>query len=250
MKSRRELPHIYYPDSMFVSRIVNPHRTAGGGGGGSTLLTGLSHWWDLNEASGNAIDATGNQNLTEENTVPTGSGTAPDGGDTRDFTYAASNGDRFTASAGNVWNSGSAVTFACWFKLDSTTPSGSSYILGHDAPNGYSEIFINAAGNMAWYLDGGFCGSFSVASTLWQCLVMTSTGPGGSDEIFIDNVSKDTASNGWEPGSAAFYLGARRNANPNFEGEMCSAAIWDRVLTADERAEFYNSGTNLRYADL
>lgn len=219
-------------------------------GGGSTLLTGLLHWWDLDESSGDAIDATGNQDLTDTNTVGSSSGTAPDGGDARLFTYAAVNGDQFLTTAGNVWNSGSAVTFAVWFKLDSATPSGSYMILGHDAPNGYTEILVNTAGNLAWYVDGGFAGTFSVGSTNWQCLVMTSTGPGGSDEIFIDNVSKDTASLGWEPGSATFYLGARRNGNPNFGGQMCSAATWSRVLTSDERAEFYNSGTNLRYADL
>ena len=60
------------------------------------------------------------------------------------------------------------------------------------------------------------------------------------------------ANQGWEPGSAAFYLGANQlgQTASRWGGEMASLGIWNKVLSADERAAFYNSGTNLRYADL
>jgi hypothetical protein len=35
-----------------------------------------------------------------------------------------------------------------------------------------------------------------------------------------------------------------------YDGQLDIAAVWGKVLTSDERDEFYNSGAGLEYADI
>lgn len=228
--------------------IINPYRfSSGGGGGGSTLLTGLEHWWDLDEASGAAIDATGNQDLSVSGSIGTASAAAPDGGNARDLT-----GGHFTAAAGNVWASGTAKTFGLWFNWDSDAAAGNDSLFGHNAAAGltynlltYTDFKVRIA------LDNTVIDSPSsaFAKGSWYCLIFTSDGA-GSSEVFLNNSSVATGTSDWQAGSAIFRLGAYWNGVFPFDGKICTAASWTRVLTSSEIAEFYNSGVNLRYADL
>lgn len=220
-------------------------RFVAAGGGGSTLLTGLEHWWDLPGASG--TDATGNFNLSISGSIGTDSGGAPDGGDAADLT-----GGHFTAAAGNVWNSGTAKTFGLWFNWDSDAAAGNDSLFGHNAPSGLtynlltdSDLKIRIAFNNT-AIDSG-TSAFTKGS--WHCLIATSDGA-GSSEIFLNGASVATGSANWQSGSATFRLGAYWNGAFPFDGKLCSAASWARVLDSSEIAEFYNSGTNLRYSDL
>ena len=233
--------------------IVLPHRRKAfqPTGGGSTLLNGLLHWWDLDEASGDAIDATGNQDLTDTNTVGSSSGTAPDGGDARSFT--AANSEYFTTAAGNILNnSETAVTFALWGNVNNTSLNKTAFT--HNAPNGYSALQMTTSEYAYMYFDAGLT-RYKIANQAgaWHSFICTSAGaPSGPDYLYIDNVEAGAGTNtkGFESGSGLFRIGVNQYGTNEWDGEMCSFAIWDRVLTAAERAEFHNSGTNLRYADL
>lgn len=247
LATRSQLPKLPYPTPLQVVRQINAHRTPAGGGG-STLLTGLLHWWDLNESSGDAIDATGTQDLTEGGTIGVATGGAPDGGNARDF--PGSVGAHFSASAGSIWNSGTTMSFSFWFRRDNVTGNLAAY--GHNAPNGANyHLWVGANDVNTFYFDAVASMTGHVLNKeQWYHIVVTSTGPGGSDELFIDGTSANTGTAGWEPGSATFYLGAYFNGGLTFNGRMCSAAIWNRVISSTEVTELYNSGTNLRYADL
>lgn len=226
--------------------IINPYRFAGGGGGGgSTLNDGLLHWWDLNEASGNAIAQAGGVDLVDVNTVTSTSSGVPDGGVARTFTRA--NSEYFKTAAGNVWASGTTMTFAVWIKPISGGDNKS--IFYHDAPNGYSHFYLFGTEWPILIYDATQVGFSAVTVNAWTCFLITTTGPGGSDACYRNGTSIFTGSQGWEPGSAEWQLGYGGSGNA-FGGDMASCAIWDRVLTADEITEFYNSGVNLRYADI
>jgi len=219
--------------------IINPYRHAAAGGNG--LATGIVTHVDLGDS---LTDDVGSGDLTATGTSAT-SGTAPDGGNARLF----GTGDKLTSSAGTIWGSGTTMTISVWVKL---TRNVGGYLWGHPAPNGYSNAqFLAISHNLRWYFDATFLGDVTSTGALnnWINVVATSNGPGtASDEIFINNVSKDTGGGGWEPGSAAFYLGASQTGAPSFEGEMVGLTIWDRVLSSDDRTALFNSGTNLRYA--
>jgi hypothetical protein len=228
---------------IYVPNRRKAFQAAAGGG----LLTGLNHWWDL---GADLNDSIGGQNFTNNG----GAGgtteetsTAPDGGSSRDFVL----NDYLSIAAGGVWNSGSATTFAIWTYLDTT---GNAAVYGHNAPNGYSlGQYLASTANFRWWFDAGFNGDAPTTGAYqnWVSVIVTSNGPGtGGDSVYFNNVLKDTATNGWEPGSAIFYLGASQTGAPQFVGNMCSAGEWDHVFSADERAAFHNSGVNLRYADL
>lgn len=240
-------PNKYLLQGVNRNMIINPYRfSSGGGGGGSTLLTGLEHWWDLDEASGPAIDATGNQDLSVSGSIGTASAAAPDGGNARDLT-----GGHFTAAAGTVWASGTQKTFGLWFNWDTDATTLNDFLFGHDAVGRTYCILVYSSLSIQVFLDGAPmaipASSFTRGS--WNCLMFTSNGA-GSSEVFLNGSSVATGAQNWQAASAIFRLGAYFNGASPIDGKICSAASWDRVLTSAEIAEFYNSGVNLRYADL
>lgn len=235
-------------------QIYLPHRRRHHGASGNGFLTGLLHWWDLDETSGNAIASAGGVDLTDTNTVTYTAGGAPDGGNSRLFTSASN--ERF-ASASTILSSGTTITFALWFK--SSTGAGTRHICGHPAANGYTQIGVfGAAGSE--YAQINFDATLSRRSptnligTTWHSFIATSTGPAGTDTGYLDGtaITSSAANQGWEPGAATYYLGANylNATGSTWAGEMASHGIWDRVFTAAEAVTWHNAGVNLRYADL
>jgi hypothetical protein len=219
-------------------------------GGGNGFLTGLLNWWNLNETSGNAVASAGGVDLTDLNTVTYTAGGAPDGGNARLFT--AANQEAFSGSG--LLGSGTNITLAIWFK--SAAPTVGRYILGHDAPNGFTHIRnLVTSGYLNVQFDAAVSRQYaSNIGTGWHSLVATSTGPGGSDTAYIDGtLITDTATDrGWEPGTATYYLGAAHTGATatRWDGNLTSHGIWSRVFTSDDATAWHNSGVNLRYADL
>jgi hypothetical protein len=220
-------------------------RVAGGGNG---LLTGLLHWWDLDETSGDAIAQAGGVDLTDTNTVTYTAGGAPDGGNCRLFTRA--NSERFSASAGSIMNSGTDLSIAIWTNV--TNDANNKNFIGHNAPNGYTAIFFGTTEALTFAVDGFSSTGTAAGQTGWHLWVFTSVAYTGSDKIHKDGSAQigATGTRGWEPGSATFYLGANQTGANYYDGELVSLGIWDRILSADDMDALYNSGVNLRYADL
>lgn len=230
-------------------QISLPHRRRHHGARNG-FLTGLLEFWDLDETSGDAISATGGTDLTDTNTVTYTAGGAPDGGNARQFTGA--NNEMFSASG--LLGSGTALTLALWFKADSL--SVGRFLIGHDAPNGATTLRnIATTGLLYIRFDGLDSRIFnSSIGTGWRSCVVTSTGPGGTDRIYVDGTEGGTGAGtaGWEPGTATYYLGGNQlgQTGSRWDGAIASHGIWDRVFTAAEALTWHNSGINLRHADL
>jgi len=217
---------------------------------GNGLLNGLLHWWDLDETSGDAIAQAGGVDLTDGNTVTYTAGGAPDGGNSRFWTYA--NNEKFSASG--LLGSGTAITMAIWFKATNVT-NGKS-IWGHNAPNGFTRL-RHTATNGWLYVEFDGLGSRAYQSSIgtgWNSLVATSTGPGGTDTAYLNGTAftGGAVNQGWEPGTATYYLGSNQLGQNGscWGGDLVSHGIWDRVFNTDDVAAFHNSGVNLRHADL
>lgn len=234
-----------------LSGINRPHFVAGGGGLGGGLDTDLVHFLNLDESSGNAVDSVGAVTFTDTNTVTANATGAPDGGGCRVFTRA--NNEHFAAASGDVfdWTSGDAMSLACWFK--SPDIAFNRYIYGHNASAGYSASLLTNAGFSYNYLDAAlFFKLTAYDDDSWHSFVVTSTGNSGTpvDKIWIDGTNVVSSAKGFEPGAAAFYIGADQSgtSSTQWDGSLCSFGIWrDRVLDSDDAAAWHNSGTNLRY---
>lgn len=231
MKTRGELPYLFYPRPTMQTRVINAHR--GTSGSASTLLTDLAHWWDLTDTS----DSVGGATLTNANSIPF-SGTAPNG----DACPAFPDPGGLTNTNDVVDpSSRTSITIGLWFKRNGAGRS----IWYYGAEN---YITCTSDTNLVTRI-----GSSNVTLTgtwnVWNCVVMR-TNSSTEVEFFFNGSSASVTTRTFDftPGNTTFDLGAL--AAVDWTGNMATCAIWDRALTNTEVTEFYNSGTNLRYSDL
>lgn len=233
-RSRQALPHLYYPPGMYQTRI-NP-RLPAPGGGGSSLLTGLAHWWDL---LGDATDSVGGANLTTSEAF---TGTAPSG-DTNCIVFDGTGGAE-VGGAAVAGESRTSITIGLWWRRDGATDTRS--IIYYGAENTIS--FVGGTRLTTRIGSVNNAGVTTLATDTWYCMVLTATG--GAWEVYMNNSLYDSGTDSFDftPAVEIFDLGNR--AGTDLIGKMCCCAIWDRILTGAEITEFYNSGVNLKYADL
>ena len=217
--------------------ITNPYRHAGAVGNG--LLTGLQHYWDL---GADVLDSAGSADLTDSGTTES-TGTAPDGGSARLFAS-----DNLQVAAGSVMASGTDVTIALWSKVTASSPNMD--MMYFNAPVGNYHFLQNRSGAayLRWAMGGSIGGTPAVPLlNNWVCVVFKYESGVGT-QLLVNNVSKGTSATVAAVfGSAIFYIGG---ASGNYVGQIASFGVWDHAFTATEATAFYNSGSNLRYADL
>lgn len=228
-----------------------PHRRRHHGATGNGLLSGLLHWWDGSETSGNMVASVGS-NLTAVGS-PAYVSDAPDGGNAREFT--GSGGPYFTGSGiFTAADHPAGMTLAIWARaaFDGTV----DYLISHPAPNGATTFYFSSGNAATFILDGGITAS-NAGSAGWVSYVFTSTvsdGSAGADEMWVNGVAATTGvkTRGFEAGTATFYLGvfSGLQSASRWGGDVCSMGVWDYPFSAADVAAFHNSGVNLRYSDL
>lgn len=223
-------------------------------GGGSVLKTNLLHWWSLDETSGNRADSHGSLAMVPAGTVSAVSALVGNGSSTpssvsnylgtttsddlsaTDFTIAgvfktsnASYGiinrnNKASASADRQWlvliEGGAFYLSVSTDGTGSTAFAGSGTGLGNGALHTFFAWRDRTANTINVQVDGG-----TVASTSLS----------GATNLY----------NSTDPGYSMHIVG---NVYPG--GVNDEIAIWNRVLTSDERAWIHNSGAWRSYADL
>lgn len=231
-----------------------------------SLLTSLVSYWKLDEASGNALDAHGSNDLTDNNTVGAGTGIINNG---RDFDEASreyfSKSDNADLSTGDI-----DFTFQAWIKPETIARnaydtviakwSGSNleyllyfYETALFAPGGQSKKVIFAVSN------DGSASTLVVASTFgdlsagtWYCVHGWHDSVNNQIGISVNAGTADTAAHttGVRDGTATFEIG--RNVDDGSGGVMNGlvdeVGFWKRVLTSGERTSLYNGGSGLPYS--
>lgn len=218
----------------WASPVDRPHFTSAGGG--SSLLTGLDHWWDL---LGNANDSVGGAHLTTSEAF---TGTAPSG-DTNCINFDGTGGAE-VGGAAVAGASRSAITVGLWWRRNGASDTRSLIYYG-----GENTITLVTGTRLTTRIGSvNNSGPATLATDTWYCMVLTATG--STWEVYIDNALYDSGTDTFDftPATTIFDLGNR--AGVDFNGNMCSCAVWNRVLTGAEITEFYNAGVNLKYADL
>jgi hypothetical protein len=216
----------------------------------AALKVGIAGYYKLDEASGNAVDASGHVNLVAAGSPGAGTGVL-----NGCRTFNGSN-QRFSAAAGtSLQTAGSSFTLTGWVKL---TDLGGVYALwGKGTFAGFSnvdyDLEFTSAG--AWMRVIVGTGSSSVILTATNVTLTAGTWcfvaagyDAGTGNLFIrvNGASRMTASLGGSPvvTTSLATLGAWGPGNgAAFKGSIDEAGMWLRALSDGELDTLYGSGT-------
>lgn len=217
-------------------------------------------WWDGAETSGVRIDATGTNNLTDNNTVTSAAGKV---------TYTAEDASQFTAANSEYLsiNSNSTLqtgdidfSFAGWAYMDSlatfrillpTKWSGVSGSLEYAL-----EYDTSPSVGFAWYVSSNGTLTASVVATApviavnnWYFIVCWHDSVNNVIRISVNDgtVYSTAHSTGVYVGTTAFTPG--KISTLYMSGRMTNWSFWKKVLSASEITQLYNRGFGLDYTD-
>lgn len=211
----------------------------------STLWNNLLVYWTGDNTTN---DAKGTYNGTLVNGATYGVGKINNG-----FSFDGVN-DYISTTPTNSLNTSLAHSYSLWIK-PTTVNTYSMYISTiSDVSNGIS-IGHDNAGNLGmfqgWINIQNLSGYYLTANTMYHVVVVYKGNSFGANNLlFYVNgslVSTKTATNSFTT-YKPFVLGSNAiNTAGFYKGIIDEPAIWDRVLTASEVTELYNSGSGKQY---
>lgn len=218
------------------------------------LTDNLISYWKLDEASGNALDSHGSNNLTDTSTV--GATTGKING-CRDFEVSAS---EYFSIADNASLSVGDIDFAVsgWVNIESS--GAQRGIIGHWTVSGNrSWIFTYSSflNRFLFLVSNDGTASVSVTANAfgapalgtWCHFQAWHDSVANTINIQINNgaINSTSHSSGVFDSSGLFAIGSNLDGNLHFDGLIDEVGFWKRVLTSDERTALYNSGNGLEY---
>lgn len=199
-------------------------------------------YWRLNEASGNALDATGN-----------GHTGVVSGGVTRNQAGPLADGDpamAFDGSTGKIVNGSlnlpAAWTVEAWINTPASGPGAvgqEAYFSTRDGASSGGGYFGISGSRMFNYMDGAspgpsYGGSAVIADGQWHHLVTTSDGT--TMRGYVDGVLDASEAKTHTPGTGATANIAWEASTGNFySGLIDELAVYPSALTADQIAGHY-----------
>jgi hypothetical protein len=220
-----------------------------------SLLTNLISYWKLDEASGNAIDARGTQDLTAVNSPGSAAGKIAT---CRSFDFASSR--RFSrAKTAELAVGDIDFTLQAWVQVKSV-PGLNNAILARwtlDFNNRSFILMYHSSGVFRFLLSSNGSGpsltrdasTFGSASlNTWYLVHAWHDSINNQVGISVNAGTPDISSYsaGVFNDNGNWQLGAFNNGN-HWDGLIDEAGFWKRVLTSSERAALYNSGNGLSY---
>lgn len=213
----------------------------------------------MDEASGNALDAHGANDLTDNNSVGAASGKI---NGARDFESGSS---QYLSHADNADLSTGAADFtlALWVSLESlstmdviakldptASPVLSEYTLRYDSSINRFDWFVSTGGINSWMetLSNNF-GALSTGTlyfvVVWHDHTNSEVG------ISVNDGTPDINSTGGNNPlntASGFAIGRPGEYNGLYwDGLVDEVGFWKRVLTSGERTSLYNGGSGLAY---
>jgi len=206
------------------------------------LRKGMLHYWELDEASGTtAFDTMGNSNGTHTsvsvNEAPK-TGSASCGYLSGRYTTIGT--DSFVAGLANI-------TISAWVKQTNLT--GTQGISGAWATAGNNKFILRTATTQLQFYttttSGQVGGNITAAPTAGSWYHVIAEYDGSNMRLFVNGSQAGTTpaqtGNIQSTTGSAFYIG--RATTVSLIGNLDQVCIWNRVLTSDEKAIVYNSGT-------
>src|SRR3990167_10532803 len=237
----------------FIARDV-------GGLNNMALIDDLISYWKLDEASGNATDSHGSNNLTDNNTVARVAAKINNGGD-----FEATASENFSIADGSQSGLDLSTDFSisAWIKMESsTTEMGvvGKWDLGVNQRSWLLTILADNKPQLYFSDDGignsGFKSDTALTDGVMAHVVVTVDISVPSATFYINGSAvADTATSTTDTsihnGTAPFALGSfysSGSATGFYDGVLDEVGVWGRILTSDEVTELYNSGNGLPYS--
>lgn len=215
----------------------------------------------LDEASGNAIDSLGANNLTDNASVGAAAGKVAGA---RQFNSASS---RYFSLASNATIQAGDIdfTWAGWAYLDSKTTfrliiskykAGSSsgfdaeYIIYYDSS---ADRFLFGVGNGVATVATVLANNLGSPSTAtWYYLVCWHDSVGNTVNIQVSDgaVNSAAAAAGGHTNTGQFDLGARGLGGLPYDGRLDEWSYWKYIPDTTERTWLYNAGAGRTYAEI
>lgn len=224
------------------------------------LTSSLVSYWKLDEASGDAIDSHGSNNLTDNATVGAAAGKI---NGARDFEEA--NSEYFRIASNSSLQTGDIdFTLTCWVKFESignfrrliskfgNDATLNEYVLGLDNPGDKFAFALQESGGAIKSVTANTFGAVSMAT--WYFLAAWYDKTNDRLNISVNDGAVDQTSSVGPPAAttAAFNLGCLFTGFDLFaiqfhDGLLDEVAFWKRLLTAGEITQLYNAGAGLTY---
>jgi hypothetical protein len=233
------------------------------------LTDSLIAYWDLDEASGNAIDAHGSLDLTDNNTVGAGTGIGGTGS-ARAFDRASA--EYFSRASESAFQMGDIdFSIAAWVYLVSDVNStilckydifgaGIEWLLFYNSndhsPNQRFSAIITPDGTTGARVtvDATTFGNPGTGS--WHYVIFSYDATNNLMEIQVDDGTIDTASEtggAYASSTAPLQMGALLVSGSTeywANARMQYVGVWKKRLSTAERTSLYNGGSGLAYASL
>lgn len=241
-----------------VGVSIYPSYEEKGGATPSTLGTGLTHYWSLDEVSGARADPVGSLALTDVNTVGSAAGinnlaaTFLQASDQK-LTHVNDATFRFSNTTGG--------TIAFWCKPSALTIGLSGYISVCSAAANDDEYVIYSSGTRLFFDLLGGTGNYSDYSEAltaigsltfndWNLVIAWYDQAAKTANISINDANQATGAalaGTLHFGTKPLVVGYYESGGNAQTGLMDEVAMWSRVLTAPERTELYNAGAGKFY---
>ena len=232
--------------------------------GRNTLINGLAAHWRLNETTGDRVDSERDNDLTPVNSPTYTTGIF---GNAAQFTSL--DNQALTIDDNIKINiESSDFTIACWVKFDNFDNADSNDFVGFagkgafDIPglNNYSFSLIyrsslermqfnfadeNSISSSATANDFG-----SISTGVWYFVIASYETGTDRATISVNNIENHANSpiTLYDSSEYGFNIGRGFNRDRyNFNGAVDSFSFWKRLLTDDEKAQLYNSGSGYDY---
>lgn len=226
---------------------------------GGTLTDGLIAYWKLEEAGGARDDQKGPHDLADVNTVTQAGGKKSQAAKfTRANAEYLSIADNADLSTGDI-----DFTIAAWVYLDSAADDSVLGVLAKDdstTNREYHLALLKVSGTNSFVRfrvfanasTSGFVNSSvnPLATGTWYLLVAWHDSVNNTVNIQINNGTVDSTSysSGGNDSITRFDIGLSHQDGSSFwNGRIDETGFWKRVLTAQERADLYNSGAGNTY---
>lgn len=220
--------------------------------GGSDLSTGLIGYWNMDDASGDAVDSLGISNLTATGVTYGATGIINDA-----FTY--SSGDFLSGVSDALMDTlDTDMTVSFWMK---TTSGDTQFIINRD-DNGADRAWwfqtIDAGDAISFQVDYGT----GISSDSLRSNFPTNTGEwfhivgvkNSTDVTLYVNATRqgtETVGTNIANNNLPLFIGKRQGGSLlPFVGDIDEVAIWNVSLSKQQVIDLYNGGAGLPFSDV
>jgi hypothetical protein len=218
------------------------------------VIDNLVAYWSLEEASGTRDDAHAANDLTDNNTVTSGTGKVATAA-----SFTAANSESLTRADTDALSMGDIdFSFAFWVNLSTTLTQG--IVSKWNGSNLEYDLRLQGGTGFRFYISSADAfvnltnvdaTDFGVPSTAtWYFVVARHDATANTIDIGVNGGTQTSAAYaaGGYNSTSTFALGV--DADGYLDGLLDEVGIWKKKLSAPEIAWLYNAGAGRSYADI